>query len=86
MSSLKSSSNPSVLVCPNLLPALLTWGRDRTPISSLKRFEWVRTIRQLDDKFVLEHSSLDAYLYLRFLRTAIFICFVGTVITWIILL
>lgn len=60
-------------------------NRDRTPISSLKRFEWIRTIRQLDDKFVLEHSSLDAYLYLRFLRTTIFICFVGVCITWPIL-
>ncbi|KAK2600413.1 hypothetical protein N8I77_009949 [Diaporthe amygdali] len=59
--------------------------KDRTPISSLKRFEWVRTIRQLDDKFVLEHSSLDAYLYLRFLKTSVFICFVGAAITWIIL-
>lgn len=60
--------------------------RDRTPISSLKRFEWFRTVRQLDDKFVLEHSSLDAYLYLRFLRTVIFICFVGVCITWPVLL
>lgn len=60
-------------------------SRDRTPISSLKRFEWIRTIRQLNDKFVLEHSSLDAYLYLRFLRTTIFICFAGVCITWPIL-
>lgn len=52
----------------------------------MKRFEWIRTIRQLDDKFVLEHSSLDAYLYLRFLRTTIFTCFVGVCITWPILL
>lgn len=52
----------------------------------MKRFEWIRTIRQLDDKFVLEHSSLDAYLYLRFLRTIIFICLVGVCITWPILL
>lgn len=52
----------------------------------MKRFEWFRTIRQLDDKFVLEHSSLDAYLYLRFLRTIIFTCFVGVCITWPILL
>ncbi|KAF3765196.1 DUF221-domain-containing protein [Cryphonectria parasitica EP155] len=59
--------------------------KDRTPISSLKRFEWLRTIRQLDDKFVLEHSTLDAYLYLRFLRTTIFTCFVGVCITWPIL-
>lgn len=60
-------------------------SRDRTPISSLKRFEWIRTIRLLDDKFVLEHSSLDAYLYLRFLKTIIFICFIGVCITWPIL-
>lgn len=51
----------------------------------MKRFEWIRSIRQLDDKFVLEHSSLDAYLYLRFLRTTIFICFLGVCITWPIL-
>lgn len=42
-------------------------------------------MRQLGDKFVLEHSSLDAYLYLRFLRTTIFICFAGVCITWPIL-
>ncbi|PSR80139.1 hypothetical protein BD289DRAFT_441297 [Coniella lustricola] len=59
--------------------------KDRTPVSSLKRFEWLRTLRRLDDKFVLEHSSLDAYLYLRFLRTAVFICFAGVCITWPIL-
>ncbi|POS72522.1 DUF221 domain-containing protein [Diaporthe helianthi] len=59
--------------------------KDRTPISSLKRFEWFRTFRQLDDKFVLEHSSLDAYLYLRFLKTSVYVCFVGAVITWTIL-
>lgn len=34
---------------------------------------------------MLEHSSLDAYLYLRFLRTIIFVCFVGVCITWPIL-
>lgn len=34
---------------------------------------------------MLEHSSLDAYLYLRFLRTTIFICFIGVCITWPIL-
>lgn len=65
---------------------MLMRNRDRTPISSLKRFESIRTIRQLDDKFVLEHSSLDAYLYLRFLSTVVFICFVGVCITWPILL
>ncbi|ROV87380.1 hypothetical protein VMCG_10746 [Cytospora schulzeri] len=61
-------------------------NEDRTPESSLKRFEWFRTFRQLDDKFVLEHSSLDAYLYLRFLKTIVLVCFVGVCITWPILM
>ncbi|KUI64240.1 Uncharacterized protein RSN1 [Cytospora mali] len=60
--------------------------KDRTPESSLKRFEWFRTFRRLDDKFVLEHSSLDAYLYLRFLKTIVLVCFVGVCITWPILM
>jgi hypothetical protein len=38
------------------------------------------------DKFLLYHGSLDTYLYLRFLRTAIFICIVGCVITFPILI
>ncbi|KAK7729380.1 phosphate metabolism protein 7 [Cytospora paraplurivora] len=60
--------------------------KDRTPESSLKPFEWFRTFRQLDDKFVLEHSSLDAYLYLRFLKTIVLVCSVGVCITWPILM
>jgi calcium permeable stress-gated cation channel len=40
---------------------------------------------KLDDRFVLEHSSLDGYLFLRFFRTIIFICFVGSCISWPIL-
>lgn len=40
----------------------------------------------MPDKFLLYHGSLDTYLYLRFLRTAIFICIVGCVITFPILI
>lgn len=43
-------------------------------------------MRKVPDKFMLYHQSLDAYLYLRFLRTIIFICFVGCCITWPILM
>ncbi|KAF2763072.1 DUF221-domain-containing protein [Pseudovirgaria hyperparasitica] len=59
--------------------------KDRTPGSSTARIEWLKPIWQLGDKFVLEHSSLDAYLYLRFLKTIIFICVIGACITWPIL-
>ncbi|ORY63526.1 uncharacterized protein BCR38DRAFT_437063 [Pseudomassariella vexata] len=59
--------------------------KDRTPSSGTARFAWIKALATLGDKFILEHSSLDAYLYLRFLRTAIFICFIGSCITWPIL-
>jgi hypothetical protein len=36
----------------------------------------------LSDKFILYHQSLDAYLFLRFLRTIIFLCVVGCLLTW----
>lgn len=43
-------------------------------------------MRKVPDKFILYHQSLDAYLYLRFLRIIIFICFVGCCLTWPILM
>jgi hypothetical protein len=43
-------------------------------------------MRVVPDKFMLYHQSLDSYLFLRFLRTLIFICVVGACITWPILM
>ncbi|KAI1653440.1 DUF221-domain-containing protein [Daldinia decipiens] len=60
--------------------------KDRTPSAGRSYFNWVHTMRKVPDKFILYHQSLDAYLYLRFLRTVIFICFVGCCITWPILM
>ncbi|KAI0134779.1 hypothetical protein BJ170DRAFT_700050 [Xylariales sp. AK1849] len=59
--------------------------KDRTPTSSAARLSWIKESFKLDDKFILEHSSLDGYLFLRFLRTTILLCFVGSCITWLIL-
>ncbi|KAI0395478.1 DUF221-domain-containing protein [Xylariaceae sp. FL0594] len=56
--------------------------KDRTPTTSRKYFEWFHTMRDLPDKYLLYHQSLDTYLYLRFLRTIIFICLVGCLLTW----
>ncbi|KAI0382531.1 DUF221-domain-containing protein [Hypomontagnella monticulosa] len=60
--------------------------KDRTPSADRSYFNWVHTMRKVPDKFILYHQSLDAYLYLRFLRTIIFICFVGCCLTWPILM
>ncbi|KAI1326558.1 DUF221-domain-containing protein [Xylariaceae sp. FL0255] len=56
--------------------------KDRTPSVSRAYLDWAHTLRALPDKFILYHQSLDAFLYLRFLRTIIFICIVGCCLTW----
>jgi calcium permeable stress-gated cation channel len=63
----------------------LTPQRDRTPSSGRELFSWYHDYRVLDDKFVLRHSSLEAYLFLRYLRMIILLCFVGCCLTWPIL-
>ncbi|KAI3324370.1 DUF221-domain-containing protein [Xylariaceae sp. AK1471] len=60
--------------------------KDRTPSASQAYLDWFHTMRKLPDKFLLYHQSLDSYLYLRFLRKIIFICVVGCVLTWPILM
>ncbi|KAJ9616358.1 hypothetical protein H2200_000076 [Cladophialophora chaetospira] len=59
--------------------------KDRTPSSSHTLVSWYHDFRVLDDKFILRHSSLEAYLFLRFLRMVVLICAVGCCLTWPIL-
>lgn len=51
--------------------------KDRTPASHPSGVGWFHDFRSLPTRFVLTHSSLDAYLYLRFLKFIIAICFIG---------
>lgn len=60
--------------------------QDRTPESNVKGESWYQTYRKLPDHFVLQHNSLDAYLFLRFLRFIIGLCLLGCILTWPILL
>ncbi|KAF2022063.1 DUF221-domain-containing protein [Aaosphaeria arxii CBS 175.79] len=60
--------------------------KDRTPSQSRSYFDWFHTLRVVPDRFVLHHQSLDAYLFLRFLRMAIFLCVVGCCLTWPVLI
>ncbi|KAH9868681.1 hypothetical protein J1614_007753 [Plenodomus biglobosus] len=61
--------------------------KDRTPCRNRSSgyWDWLHTMRTVPDKFVLYHVSLDSYLFLRFMRTLIFICVAGVAITWPIL-
>jgi hypothetical protein len=60
--------------------------KHRTPVSRLKEGWWFADYKNLSDVFVLKHNSLDAYLYLRFLRNIIWICFLTACVTFPILL
>ncbi|TKA27733.1 hypothetical protein B0A50_04834 [Salinomyces thailandicus] len=60
-------------------------AKDRTPAERASGSHWFHGFRTLSDKFVLQHNSLDAYLYLRYLRSIIWICFIGCCLTWPIL-
>lgn len=58
---------------------------ERTPPSSLTLFGWVKDMYNLPDEYVLNHHSLDGYLFLRFLKFGVISCLVGCCITWPIL-
>lgn len=60
--------------------------KDHTPCQSRSYWDWVHTMRVVPDKYTLYHQSIDSYLFLRFLKTMIFICVVGCVLTWPILM
>ncbi|KAK0263608.1 hypothetical protein LTR35_017513 [Friedmanniomyces endolithicus] len=51
--------------------------KDRTPQERASGSHWFGDFRQLSDRFVLQHNSLDAYLYLQFLKVIIGICLLG---------
>jgi hypothetical protein len=48
-------------------------------------FNWFGTFWKIPDTYALQHQSLDAYLFLRYLRVCASIAFVGACITWPIL-
>lgn len=60
--------------------------KDRTPAASQEQDWWFKDFRKLTDAFVLQHNSLDSYLFLRFLKFIIWVCLAGVCLTWPILL
>ncbi|KAH8163999.1 hypothetical protein CIB48_g4226 [Xylaria polymorpha] len=55
---------------------------ERSPALPTGLFNWFGTFWKISDYHPLQHQSLDAYLFLRFLKILIVICFVGCCITW----
>lgn len=69
------------------------WYAPRTYLGTLREeerstplptgwFNWVGPFWKIPDTYALQHQSLDAYLFLRFLRMTVVIMFVGACITW----
>lgn len=54
---------------------------ERTPALPGGFFNWIGTFWKIPDHLVLQNQSLDAFLFLRFIRMTIIICFVGCCIT-----
>ncbi|KAG9238478.1 hypothetical protein BJ875DRAFT_450854 [Amylocarpus encephaloides] len=69
------------------------WYAPRTYLGSMREEErttplpngllnWIGPFWKIPDTYALQHQSLDAYLFLRFLRMTVVIMFVGCCITW----
>jgi hypothetical protein len=54
----------------------------KTPAPSNGLFGWVKDFRHIKDEFILDHQSIDGYLFVRFFKVLIVLCFLGCLITW----
>ncbi|KAF3767576.1 DUF221-domain-containing protein [Cryphonectria parasitica EP155] len=55
---------------------------ERTPALPGGLFNWIGHFWKIPDSWALQTQSLDAFLYLRFIRLTVVISFVGCCITW----
>lgn len=60
---------------------VLTCNRERSAALPTGLFNWIGPFWKIPDTYALQHQSLDAYLFLRFLRMTVVIMFVGACIT-----
>lgn len=83
------AKKPRATVCryPGSANARLTiCHSERTDVLPGGWFNWFKDFYRLPSTFVLNHSSIDGYLFLRFLRVLGVICLVGILLLWPILL
>jgi hypothetical protein len=59
---------------------------EKTPTASDAFLGWVSNFRRISDEYILNHHSLDAYLYVRFFKMMVFMSFVGCILTWPVLI
>lgn len=54
----------------------------QTPAPKAGLFGWVTDFKNLKDEYILDHQSIDGYLFVRFFKMMIVLSFLGAVITW----
>jgi hypothetical protein len=54
----------------------------RTPPQSPGFFGWIKDFRGISDRHILDHQSIDAYLFVRYFKLIVVISFLGCCITW----
>lgn len=59
--------------------------QERTPALPNGLLNWFGSFNKIPDTYALQHQSLDAYLFLRYLRVCAAIAFFGACLTWPIL-
>ncbi|KAF1917662.1 hypothetical protein BDU57DRAFT_514015 [Ampelomyces quisqualis] len=58
-------------------------GKQRqTPAPSPGFFGWIKDFKNLPDAYILDHQSIDGYLFVRFFKVLIVISLLGCIITW----
>jgi hypothetical protein len=58
-------------------------GQQRqTPAASGGMFAWIKDFKKLPDAYILDHQSIDGYLFVRFFKVLVVISFLGCLITW----
>ncbi|KAF2020156.1 DUF221-domain-containing protein [Aaosphaeria arxii CBS 175.79] len=57
----------------------------QTPAPSDGFFGWITDFRRIPDAYILDHSSIDGYLFVRYFKLMVIISLLGCLITWPIL-
>ena len=59
---------------------------EKTPRPGESMFGWIKPFTSLHDDYILNHHSLDAFLFVRFWKLITLMCLIAWPITWIILM
>ena len=76
--------------CPRVYAPRAILGRflpqERSAALPATWFSWVKPFFGVEDLSILHHAGLDAYLFLRYLKVLALITFVGSLLTWPVLI